>query len=68
MRGLAFLLVLSLAGCGPLQQSRATRWLNQVNPFASAPGDKVVLRTYLLDPVDHIGTVIAKHDKQANIR
>ncbi len=45
----AIILVLACAsGCTSLCGPRPTRWLNQMNPF-SAPGEKVVLRTYLLD-------------------
>lgn len=36
-------------GCTSLSDHRATRWLNQVNPFTAVTGEKVVLRTYLLD-------------------
>lgn len=47
MRVCVCLLVLGLGGCAGLDD-RPTRWLNQMNPFAGAPGERVVLKTYLL--------------------
>lgn len=48
-RGLVLIGVILFGGCCSLPDSRATKWLNQVNPFTGTQGEKVVLRTYLLD-------------------
>lgn len=47
--GVGLLICLVFGGCGPLQRHSTTTWLNQINPFANGSGDKVVLRTYLLE-------------------
>ncbi|CAN5296791.1 hypothetical protein BH11PLA2_BH11PLA2_40610 [soil metagenome] len=58
--GLGIVVCLILSGCGPLKHHRTTTWLNQINPFAGNPGDKIVVRTYLLE--QPVGDTYLTHD------
>lgn len=49
MRLVVVLLLAWVAGCTPLSGSRGNSWLKQMNPFAGAPGERVVLRTFLIE-------------------